>query len=121
MTYFILSQSSAHSNIIHDLPEGNYTAAFTEDELLKHLEITESKNSSSGTAVIPFELKMEGYVKLSIYEKNGKLYETLVDGYMYPGKYYVIFKPGVERLPEEFEFRLEESGNILANSFLIKR
>jgi len=113
--------SSAHSVNSRDLPENNYTTEFTEEELLEYLDKTENKTFTSGMAVIPLELKMEGHVKLSIYEKNGNLYETLIDGYMYPGIYSVIFKPGTERLPEEFEYRIEESGNILANSFLIKK
>ncbi|MBK8981877.1 MAG: hypothetical protein IPM38_06030 [Ignavibacteria bacterium] len=121
ITYFSLTLSSVHSEIARDLPENNYTTVFTEEELLEYLENTENKTSSSGIAVIPFELKMEGPVKLSIYEKNGNLYEVLIDSYMYPGNYSVTFKPGTERLPEEFEYRIEESGNILTNSFLIKK
>lgn len=121
ITIYSLTMSSAHSMNSRDLPENNYTTEFTEEELLEYLDKTENKTFTSGMAVIPLELKMEGHVKLSIYEKNGNLYETLIDGYMYPGIYSVIFKPGTERLPEEFEYRIEESGNILANSFLIKK
>lgn len=116
----VLTGSFLFSQPLEDLPE-NYSSAFTEESLLNYLNYKEDKNTLQGTAVISFKLEQECFVKLSILDRSGELYEVLIDEYMYPGSYSVHFKPAESRLPEEFEYKLEESGKIYANSFLIKK
>ncbi|HQY52096.1 MAG TPA: hypothetical protein PLD63_06980 [Ignavibacteria bacterium] len=116
----LISGNILYSQVAYDMPE-NYTSAFTEEGLIKYLSEQESKEKIIGTAVIPFEIQHECFVKLSIFDRTGGLYELLIDEYMYPGKYSVIFKPEESKIPEEFGFKLEESGKIYVNSFLIKK
>ncbi|MBS1516648.1 MAG: hypothetical protein JSS91_01020 [Bacteroidetes bacterium] len=99
----------------------NFEAVYTGDNILDFMRFPEEKNTVKGYAVIPFDVQQECFVKMNIYDRSGKLYDTIVDGYMYPGKYSVIFKTGKDLLPEEFEYRLEESGKLFVNSFLIKK
>lgn len=116
----LISGNFLFSQVAYDLPE-NYNSAFSEEELVRYLSEQENKEKFKGTAKIPFEIEHECFVKLSIFDRTGKLYEVLIDEYMYPGKYSVIFKPAEINIPEEFEFKLEESGKIFVNSFLIKK
>ncbi|MFZ1320864.1 MAG: hypothetical protein WAT71_04850 [Ignavibacteria bacterium] len=116
----LISGNLLFSQVAYDLPE-NYTSAFTEDGLVQYLSEQENTEVIKGTAVIPFELEHECFVKLSIFDRTGELYEVLIDEYMYPGKYSIIFKPTENKIPEEFGFKLEESGKIYVNSFLIKK
>lgn len=76
------------------------------------MKINDSKEKifsvkSNEISYLPFEIISEGNVILNIYNENGYLVQTLVDGYMYPGFYNVIFKPEQFNKSNKYYYKVE--------------
>ncbi len=78
------------------------------DMIYKEFEISQNDpNPFLEVTNINFEILIPGNVSINIYDADGRMVETLVDGEMESGKYNVYFKSLEGMIPGEYYYKLE--------------
>lgn len=88
-----MTYKSGYSQEIQKFNQESYNPIFNNE--MVEFSFSDKANSTvenDNIAVIAIKVKEEGYMILNIFNEKGSLVQTLIDGYMYPGYYSVIFK-----------------------------
>jgi len=80
----------------------------SESDIYKEFELNQnSPNPFTDVTSIKFELLRPGNVTLNVYDADGRMLETLVEGDLEPSKYNVYFTAFEGLLPGEYYYKLE--------------